>query len=393
MKLKNAVLVAGIALITLVSLRGVGGDAAIIQSMIAQVGKGVVVLDPRPYILDSTVSIPSSITLRGQGPATHIKVLGNIYGLDIAGSHVTIEDMAISAVEQQTSGGGITFSSAEFNDTIQNIVFEHNLSTSIDVATANDNRGIYHLRNLRWNGVDRSRTAIRIGDGIHHVTDVTVTDMSGTASTPADMNTWVKVMGNTDTIFFDKVTLIKGGAGFVVGANASGPAAVTGFGLQHGTAIESMTGYGVLINSANNVRLHDLSVAQNQGGVGFASGVRGANLSGSVIHSNLNDGVTIWPGADGVKVVDNIIADNNISGSQWGFGVSVGAGVSNFSININNIGNGLVWGNGKQRYCVFVAPGSSFKYSITGNACSGHTVTNTVYDGGTGGSKVVKDNY
>jgi len=244
--------------------------------------------------------------------------------------------------------------------------------------------------------VERSPYPIRIGDGVHHISDITIRQVSGTALATTDVQTWVTIEDQTDTIVLDNLTLIRGGTGVLIGPYRplTSPA-VTGVTFVNSPAIESMSGYGVVVQSANNVRLSGLSLAQNAGGIGFGAGVRGAVLTDSTMHTNRGDGVTLWPGATDVIVANNLIADNNSSGSPYGFGISVGVGVTGFTFANNRIGNNMLWGGGYQRYCIFVAPGGSNRYSITGNSCSGHTAVNgdLVYDGGTGPKKIVSGNY
>lgn len=367
-------------------------DSAIVQGLLEQAsinGGGKVTLSPRLYNFTETVHVPANVTLSGQGSATHVKMNGNLYSISLTGSFSGVENIKFSAASAQTTGGAITFEYADYNNFVNDVSFEHNLSTGVNIAPNTDGKGIYTLSNLRWNGVATSGTAIRIGDGVHHLSDVSISKISGTASTPQDMQVWIDVKKDTDTIVLDNVTLIKGLAGIRVGYGIGTPSAVTGFSLTNGRAIESMSDYGVLIQSANNVRLNNLSLAQNRGGVGIGAGVRGLILTDSVIHNNLNDGITMWSGASGANISNNYIADNNLSGSQWGFGISIGAGVSNFTIANNRIGNNLMWGNGLQRYCIFLAPGASNNYTISQNACLNHTTSNVVYDGGTGTSKLI----
>lgn len=373
-------------------------DSVLVQGQVnaaAAVGYGgVVTLEERQYVFDTPIIVPSGVTVCGTGPSTMVHASGDHFLFKVAGSYITICNMLLDAENPQVNGGGISFELAERNVTVNDITFAHNMGTGIDVAPSTDNQGIYFFRRLRWNGILRHRVGMRLGDGIHHLTDISISGMSGTAATPADMPVWILVSKDVDTVAIRDLTLIVGGTGIVVGAGATTPAAVTGFSLMDAPAIESMSGYGVLVQSANNVRLSNLSLAQNQGGVGIGSGVRGLVLSGSVIHANRGDGVTMWSGASGATITNNIIGANNISNAAWGFGISIGGGVSNFIVSNNQIGNNLVWaGSGYQRYCIYLAVGASTKYSITGNACSGHTYGDAIVDGGTGTNKVVKDNY
>lgn len=373
-------------------------DNVLVQELVDQLAAtptgGLLDLEGRQYLFNGPVTVPSKVTVCGQGQSTRIRATGDHFLFRVKGNYVTLCNMLLDAASPQIDGGGIDFELAERNVQVNDITFEHNLGTSVDVAPVLNNMGIYFFRRLRWNGVLSHRMAMRIGDGLHHLTDISITGMSGTAATPADMPVWINVNKDVDTVNIRDLTLIVGGAGVVVGAGVSTPSAVTGFSLMDAPAIESMTGYGVLIQSANNVRLSNLSLAQNQGGVGIGAGVRGLVLSNSVIHANRGDGVTMWAGASGATIANNVIGANNLSNSPWGFGISIGGGVSDFTVTGNRIGNNVVWGgSGNQRYCVYLAAGNSNRYSITNNACLGHTYGDAIVDGGTGTKKFVSGNY
>lgn len=369
------------------------GDAAALQARIDACGPAGCAIDigPGDFTLEQPVTVPTRVELRGVGPASAFHVAGNFCGFAYTGSQSAIRSISLDAVTPQQSGGGICYHAGDWNIATTDILFGHNLATGVDVAPAQDNRGVYTLRNLRWNGVLASGTAVRIGDGVHHVSDVLVDGMSGTADTPAAMDVWVDVLPDTDTIDLHRLTLIKGWTGVRVGYGGP-PAAVTGFSLTDSPAIETMTDYGVSIVSAQNARLHNVSVAQSRGGLAIHGGVRGLTAGDLTLHYNQGDGVTVFAGAQHVTVRDSTIADNNISGSPWGFGISLGAGLSDFTLSGNRIGNAILWGAGSMRYCIFLPPGPSKNYSIVGNSCRGATV-GKIADGGTGTPKVVTGNF
>lgn len=361
----------------------------VIQAAAACVGGCTVRLEAGVYRLASTVSVPSFVEIVGEGPATVVRVDGNRYGFAFTGSLSAVRSLSCEAITAQSSGGCVTWANAEWNDHVSHLTFGHGLSTSLALAPTTADKGIYSARHLRWNGVAQHGTPIRIGDGVHHVSDIEISEVSGTAATPADVGVWVEINANTDTIALSGLTLIKGGVGVRMGA-AGGP--VTGVTITGCPAIESMTSYGILAYTAQNVRVVNCSLAQNQGGIGTSSGVQGFSVTNSTIHANRGDGVTLWPGSQGVVLNGNTIADNGLSGG-WSAGISIAGGVSDFTLVNNRIGNGLLWGNGQQRYCIFVAGGASNFYSITGNACRNHTVSNAVIDGGAGAQKIVAQNY
>lgn len=370
-------------------------DASILRGQIEALGQGTIQLEPRLYTFTSTVPLPTGIHIRGAGQATRIRAVGDIFAFEVVGSYVAVANLLLEGANPQTTdGGGISFARAGHNVAVDDVTFGHNLGVGLDVAPTGGNNGIYFFRHLRWNGILNNRIGIRIGDGLHHVTDISINGMSGTAATPGDMGVWIQANKDVDTVNIRELTLIQGGTGIQVGPGVAGPSAVTGFSLTDAPAIESMSEYGVLIQSANNVRLSNISLAQNRGGLGIGSGVRGLMLSGSTIHANRGDGITMWSGASGAIIANNLVADNNLSNATWGFGISIGGGVSDFTIANNRIGNSLVWGNsGNQRYCIYLASGASNRYSIKGNSCLGHTYGDAIVDGGSGTRKVVRDNY
>lgn len=366
--------------------------APVIQAAANCAGGCVVQLQAGVYRLAMPVIVSPFVTIQGEGPATRISIDGHFYGFAFSGSFGTVQSLLCEAAVVQTAGGCATWGAADWNVHVSDLTFGNNLRVSLAMAPTTPDRGIYSARHLRWNGVAHHGTAIKIGDGVHHVSDIHVDDVSGTASTAADMGVWIEIGANTDTIALSKLTLIKGAVGVRMGASG-GP--VTGVTITGCPAIESMTSYGMLAYTAQNVRVSDCSIAQNQGGIGTSSGVQGFSVSNSTLHANRGDGATLWPGSQGVILTGNTIADNGTAGG-WSAGISIAGGVSDFTLVNNRIGNGLLWGGlGLQQYCIFLAGGSSNNYSITGNACRNHTAPNgnQVVDGGSGPNKVVGSNY
>lgn len=391
--MKRLVLTFAVVAAGVVGLTASLGDAAALQARIDACGPAGCVLDiaAGEFILEQPVRVPTRVELRGAGAASWFHVAGDWCGFEYTGSQAAIRHIGIDALATQQAGGGICYHGADWNIATSEILFGHHLAVGVDVAPAQDGRGIYTLRNLRWNGVVGSGTAVRIGDGVHHVSDVSIDGLSGTASTPSDVAVWVDVLPDTDTIALHRLTLIKGGTGVRVGYGGA-PAAVTGFTLTDSPAIEGMADYGVSIVSASNARVHNVSVAQSRGGLAVYGGVRGLTASDLTLHYNQGDGATVFSGAQYVTIATSTIADNNIAGLPWAFGISLGAGLSNFKILNNTIGNGILWGAGAVRYCVFLPAGPSRNYAIVGNSCQAPTV-GKVADGGTGAPKLVSGNF
>lgn len=366
--------------------------ATVLQSLIDAHGPGVVDIPAGYYRLGAPVVVPERTCLRGAGPSTVLVATGNQFAVSLRGNWSCLSDVRIVGETQQTGGGGVSFAEALRNNSTHNLVFGDNLWTGIDIAPLTDNQGIYQIVNSRWDGIFRSRTGIRVGDGLRHLTDVHILGVSGTAATPTDMGTWIDVLPDTDTVRVTGCTFINGGTGIRIGSGGA-PGSVTGITINDCPAIEGQS-YGVLALSALNLRMQNLSLAQNAvTAIGLGAGVRGAYLLGSVLHANRADGMTIWPGATGVSVIGNLIEDNNQDGSPWGYGISIAGGVSRFILANNTIRNGSMWLDGKTRYGIYLAPGVSHTYSITFNQISGMTVSNAVIDGGTGTKKVVTGNY
>lgn len=86
------------------------------------------------------------------------------------------------------------------------------------------------------------------------------------------------------------------------------------------------------------------------------------------------------------------VAGNSQAGAAANDGINIAAGVSNFMIvNVKSGGTLSATTGGNQRYGINVVAGASNNYIINGNDLIGNS-TAPYFDGGTGGSKVVKDN-
>lgn len=117
-------------------------------------------------------------------------------------------------------------------------------------------------------------------------------------------------------------------------------------------------------------------------GLTFGSGFSGfASISNSHIRDNAAIGVLI-NGSGGVQVVGNVISGNATAD------VAVGANISNFQINSNQLS---VPGDPTATYGALVNSGTSNYYVIANNLCAS-TATNCVVDGGSGSKKSVTGN-
>ena len=141
---------------------------------------------------------------------------------------------------------------------------------------------------------------------------------------------------------------------------------------------------GGTINGGTGVQITNSWFGSTLSGNGltFGAGFAGfASVSNSHIRDNLYYGVLI-AGSGGIQLTGNVIS-GNASGQ-----VAVGANISNFQINSNQLG---VPGDPTSTYGAIVNTGTSNYYTITANLC-GSTTSTCVADGGSGVKKSITGN-
>lgn len=369
---------------------GSANDATAIQAAItacSTAGGGVVYLPPGTYKVTSPLEHKNFVSLVGSGAdSCTLRASGNVYAVNLTGANRTaIRDLTIDAAAVQSSGGGINMVAASLNARFENLYFGNNLFNSLNISGGS---GIVYGRTLRWNGVTGHNTAITIGDGTTLTTDVWLSDLSGTASTTADMQTWVDVARNTDTVELTNCIFLKS-TSHPVRIGAFGAGGVLTLGRFNNVIVESGA-TGFFLQNATDFKLTGCSANSNTTGVDVQASCRGVSWRGGAIQANTGTGVVLRSGAvftdfDGVH-----IDANNQANGGFDDGVEVQAGATDFKVQNCTIGNNVRTG-GHQKYGVQINAGASDRFHIEGNDLSGND-TGAFDNNATGAIQCVQGN-
>lgn len=118
--------------------------------------------------------------------------------------------------------------------------------------------------------------------------------------------------------------------------------------------------------------------------------VDGLSITDSRIYNNGADGILVEPGARNLTIKDSTITGNSRAAPRRHDGVNVAAGVSDFQIMGNMIGQADGFGN-HQAYGIRIAPGATDNYMIVGNEMR-RNLAGGLENGATGANKVVANN-
>jgi hypothetical protein len=113
-------------------------------------------------------------------------------------------------------------------------------------------------------------------------------------------------------------------------------------------------------------------------------------VSNTRVMGNAGHGILIGAGTQS-KINDNFLVMNSSFTHGSYNGLTIGAGVTDFTVTNNTTGVITPFGSTNQYCGILVSPGASNVYVITNNAQHGN-VNCGVSDGGTGGSKIVNNN-
>ena len=85
-------------------------DNVLVQQMVDQVAAtptgGMVSLEGKQYHFDGTVTVPSKVTVCGQGQSTRIRAAGDHFLFKVKGNYVKLCNMLLDAASPQVDGGG-----------------------------------------------------------------------------------------------------------------------------------------------------------------------------------------------------------------------------------------------------------------------------------------------
>lgn len=347
------------------------------------------------YLFATALTIPSGAKVIGGGPTTTCRATANNY-VFVCSDHTQITNLKLDAQAAQTAGGGIQLNGIVI--TVADLTIGNNLYYGIDGGPAISNIGLWWIQRIRFAnttesgavaGVQSMHTAIRIGNGANHITDVLVADVIGSGNSTADVGTWISV-DYADTVYLRDIDCYQGTSGLMAGLNGGSAANInTGMKLARVT-MDTMSGQGMNFQFSRDTDLTDCNVQTCSASYAmFVNGCNAFKMKGGTVQNNANYGITISGGSyhvyDGVLVVDN-----NTSNANYQDGIAQVNATTHFKIVNCIVGNGVTTANGHQRYGISTA-GAADYYWIYNNDCPAN-VTGVVGDAATGAHKFVGQN-
>lgn len=340
-----------------------------------------------PGVFPCSVIMRPRVQLWGCGEATTLRAVGNTFAVTINdGYRSAFFNLAFDATSVQTSGGAIDFTNAGSNIRGRDLYFNHNLYYGLYMAPAAGSVGIYDFQRLRWNGVSNCREAVRIGDGTHLVTDITLADLSGTAATTADMNSWLTVRNQVDSLTVRDSLFYSGGggSGAIVIGEPSNPVAthnVTGTVLENVT-VDSYLGYGLNVARCRDLQASIFRAQTCTNGFNFGAEVNLLQLLGGFSRNNTQYGGIVQAGAAFWDLLKFHVYDNNQGNTAAPNGIELVGTCLNWSVVGCMIGNGILPTAGHQKTGLLVPVGASDGYRVNLNRFFSN-VTAGLTDGGT----------
>ena len=357
----------GIPVYRQVELRGVAEPATTLQNAIdtcqSEGGGRVQIGAGEAYLSQAVIVRPgAAVVLAGEGRSTVLAVDGSHFALSLEGSYIDVRDLCLAS--RGGWPGGISLYRASTNISISDVWWGSGFSMGLYAAPVGPGTvGIYRFERLRWDAVNQTGTAIQIGNGVQHVSDVSLTQVSGTAIAQNGITSWLMIARDTDTIQLDHVTFYGGEHGIQAGAGTDPAKTITGLSITQ-SVLENFATEGLAIVKAQDVRLHNVEMAQSQRAIWLGPGVRGASIQQCTLQAHRGTAVDV-SGARMVDIAHCLIQDNNSENGPYGFGVSL-AGAREFSITDNMIGNGL-WGGGGYQKVGIMVDANCRDYVLSGN--------------------------
>lgn len=374
-------------------------DTAAIQAAIDFADVGDVIYFPDAasrYIVSSTLDVDGAgtLTFRGTGMRQRtIQVADHTFTIfNVQSSNITFENMGFIGLAN--SGSGVwTINAANTGASLGLQVRNVEMSTIVGgIKNAQDdmlldNVTIKLLKASAGIGVQILGTTSSDKPGIQHLRRVLVQNGVG-----SDCFAGLDIQ-NSGEILLEQCLFLSTGIGirFAPGAGQG----IKSFSAQN-SACDSCSGAGVSVvptstGVAYRLRFHNhWSCSNNRGYLigGASANVSGVQIVGGVILGNTNDGVLLNGTSVGDGNMDAQIVGAAIAGNANG--VNVAAGAKGFQIVGNRIGDWADFG-GNTNDGIVIQPGASNNYIISGNDLRGNG-GNTITDGGTGATKLIRDN-
>ena len=355
-----------------------GTNAATVIQAAIDIG-GKVILSKGQYDINVALNAVANLNLEGQGQDTIL----NLTTVDQNGmmiddkNNVNLRNFKIDSSVTKTAGAAIKSAGTNKYGSIEDI-FIDNQHHGIDL--------------IDWTIVHLHRIDIR--DTIHTVIEVDggndqfLTEIVADKPTGAQSTYGIHIK-DTGAIWVNDCDILHSGYGLYIDP-ATGHLVEWGF--FKGLILDNCSDWGMHFTEANGGTIKGLTFtncwasSNTTGGVAINSGI-GIRFIGLKCLQNAGFGVLFNGGTDNV-LQDSDVWDND-TGNSGKHGMTIAAGVTDFTITGNRIGN--VESLGHQRYGIIVNVGASDNYIIQSNNC-GNNETGGVSDAGTGVNKVVADN-
>lgn len=372
---------------------GVADDTAELQAAISAAAAGGLVYIPEgTYRITSALSVPYGVQILGAGYGTLIHCAGDHYAFRFnEGIWTGVASLRVEADAEQAAGGAFDFTDAETDVRIDDVYIGSNVHTAFNMAP-NEIGGHYWVSRVKFIGSGTGRTyGFVIGDGTNLVTDIKLQGILGQCP-PGEIDTWMLIRNNTDSIHLSDVAFYQGDNGIVIGESASNTVSEM---KAINCYVDGMAHEAISAVKCRNVEIIDCACSGNgsssEAAVAVGASAVAFQLIGGVVQQNDGDGVSIADGALHTVIDGVIISDNNTSDTASRHGISIAAGADHFRVNGCLIGNNLMLATGHQKYGLAIGSGASDNYRLTNNSFSGNE-TGALSDGGSGTSKVILGN-
>jgi hypothetical protein len=221
------------------------------------------------------------------------------------------------------------------------------------------------------------------GTGDVYLTNLEVNDDSSDTNT-----TGIVFDSGVGGIYATNVNVTAGETGFLFENSQTGGIPPK-FGFFVNCLGDTVNGEGWDFESAESMRLTNSWAATGNYGI-ILHNVNGISITDSRIYNNNEAGIWIEAGASNVSIKGSTISGNSRGSPGASPGVLVSAGVGQFQILDNEIGEADGFG-ATQSYGVAIASGASDDFMIVGNNLQ-NNVSGELSNGGTGSHVVIANN-
>jgi parallel beta-helix repeat protein len=358
------------------------GDQIQINTALTAASGRKVVLLAGTYVVDASISLPSSTTLQGMGSATII-TLPNSFNANITmmvnsdtvggNSAISVRDLIVDGNRSNQSSGTMY---GIYLDNVGTATTKGALLDSVTVKSMRyygvftDNASDIEIHSSSFSDF-AFNDAILLGDPSTRIKINDNTVVGSIKSVSAVNNTNVQINGNTVTgsieIQASDATIVNN----VIGASSSTGIYVEGVGITvDGNSVTGSATHGIVTDGDQTIISNNTVSDNTQAGIVFYEAYR-STLSGNVVFNNGQHG--IWAESVSSVITGNNVSNNGSSGAFHGIFVDYG---SNHSI----VGN-YITDTAGTGHAIAIDTGISNTY-LADNVYSG-TGASTIQDLGT----------